>query len=84
MIIDTHMHAFPFLGSGKEAGWASAKERVANWQTLIYGFARGKPVEERGSASSLPDINFRVGEMGRFEWTEDGQDYYFQFIGLFQ
>ncbi len=74
MIIDTHMHVFPYLGEA--SGWASAEEHVAFWETLIYGFARGKLEDD----AKTPDINFRVGEMGRFEWTENGQDYYFQFM----
>ena len=75
MIIDCHMHAFPFLGGGKESGWASAEEHVAAWQQIIYGWA-GKHKE----SSKRRDINFRVGKYGRFEWTEDGEDYYFSFL----
>ena len=78
MIIDTHMHAFPYLGG--ESGWGSAQKHLAVWQTILYGFARGKPVEARDEGAELADINFRVGKMGRFEWTEEGQDYYFQFM----
>ena len=74
MIIDTHMHVFPYLGGA--SGWASAEEHVAFWESLIYRFARGKSKDDAG----VPDINFRVGKMGRFEWTENGQDYYFQFM----
>ena len=78
MIIDTHMHIFPYLGG--KSGWASAEEHVAFWQAVIYGFARGKASHGGGVGGFQPDINFKVGKMGRFEWTEEGQDYYFQFM----
>ncbi len=70
MIVDTHMHIFPFLGG--ESGWGSVKKHLAAWQTILYGFARGKPIEDRGEGAELADINFHVGKMGRFEWTEKG------------
>ena len=73
MVIDTHMHVFPYLGGA--SGWASAEEHIAFWEALIYSFARGKTKDEKS-----PDINFRVGKMGRFEWTENEEDYYFQYM----
>lgn len=79
MIIDGHMHAFPYLGG--VCGWKSATEHLDYVQRFMYGSARPDAATKANFWSSeLPDINFRVGKFGRMEWTEDGVDYYRQFM----
>lgn len=78
MIIDCHMHVFPFLGSA--CGWESAAKHVDYLQKFMYGAARPAVAAKPGYWDSKLDINFRVGKFGRMEWTEDGVDYYRQFM----
>jgi predicted TIM-barrel fold metal-dependent hydrolase len=75
MIIDMHAHVFPHLGGA--CGYKSVSEHLAYQRATLY-----KPQHPRvdsGVSPELKDINFRVGKFGRFEWTEDGVDYYRQF-----
>ena len=37
-------------------------------------------LQDPSAAGRATDVNFRVGRMGRFEWTKDGEDYYVQFL----
>ena len=78
MIIDCHMHVFPFLGSA--CGWDSQEARMDYLQKFMYGAARPSVSAKPGYWDSKLDINFRVGKFGRMEWTEDGVDYYRQFM----
>jgi len=78
MIIDCHMHVFPFLGSA--CGWESQEARMDYLQKFMYGAARPSVSAKPGYWDSKLDINFRVGKFGRMEWTEDGVDYYRQFM----
>lgn len=78
MIIDSHMHAFPYLGG--ESGWGSVSAHLAAWQKWVLNVARPKAPEGSAAQAGMSDINFRVGKFGRFEWTEGEQDYYLQFM----
>lgn len=78
MIIDCHMHVFPFLGSA--CGWDSQEARMDYLQKFMYGAARPVVAAKPGYWDSKLDINFRVGKFGRMEWTEDSVDYYRQFM----
>ena len=44
MIIDSHMHAFPYLGG--ESGWGSVSAHLAAWQKWVLNVARPKAQEE--------------------------------------
>lgn len=79
LIIDGHMHVFPYLGGA--CGWKSTLEHLNYLQRFMYGTAQ--PVDSAQAdfwTSEPPDINFRVGRFGRFEWIDDGVDYYRQFM----
>jgi len=79
-IVDAHVHIFPYLGGA--CGYKSAAAHMADLQASIVGAVRletkyggaGAPLGE------LPDVNFRVGKFGRFEWNEGGVDYYRQYM----
>jgi predicted TIM-barrel fold metal-dependent hydrolase len=71
LIIDAHTHVFPYLGG--KSGWESVEAHLEALQRLFCVFG-----SSLGITSELPDIQFRVGKFGRFEWTEDGEDYYRQ------
>jgi len=79
MIIDCHMHIFPFLGGA--CGWQSKKDHLAYLQRFMYGAVHpelaAKPEYWTGDVS---EIGFKVGPYGRMEWTENGVDYYRQFM----
>ena len=78
MIIDGHMHIFPFLGEA--CGWESAEKHLDYLQKFMYGAAWPAVAARPGFWDSKLDINFRVGKFGRMEWTEDGVEYYRQFM----
>lgn len=92
MIVDSHMHVFPFLGG--PCGFSSLEEHLRFLQ--LYISTHTNPVrrlrdhavvEDRRPLSGPPvapdrllDAGFRVGKHGRFEWTLDGEDYYLSFL----
>lgn len=92
MIVDSHMHIFPFLGG--PCGFPSAADHLQFLQ--LYISTHGNPVrrlrdhalvEDRRPLMGPPvapdrliDANFRVGQFGRFEWTLDREDYYLSFL----
>ena len=78
MIIDCHAHVFPFLGSA--CGWKSSEEHLDYLQKYMYSSANPEFATKPEFWNSRIDINFRVGKFGRMEWTEDGVDYYRQFM----
>ncbi len=78
MIIDGHMHMFPFLGGA--CGWESQEAHIDYLQKNMYGVARPTKASESGYWDSKLDINFRVGKFGRMEWTEGGVEYYRQYM----
>ena len=78
MIIDCHAHVFPFLGSA--CGWKSAKEHLDFLQKYMYSSANPEFAARPDFWDSELDISFRVGKFGRMEWTENGVDYYRQYM----
>ena len=78
MIIDCHAHVFPSLGSA--CGWKSAEEHLDFLQKYMYSSANPEFATKPEFWSSIIDINFGVGKFGRMEWTEDGVDYYRQYM----
>lgn len=74
MIVDIHAHIFPYLGGA--CGYRSVSAHLARMSSL---YRPQTPVNKGLETSQLPDVNFRVGKFGRFEWTENGIDYYRQF-----
>jgi len=77
-VIDCHMHIFPFLGSA--CGWESADAHLDYLQKFMYGAANPGVAAKPGYWGSKLDINFRVGQFGRMEWSENGVEYYRQFM----
>lgn len=77
LVVDAHGHIFPYLGGA--GGWESPAAHVAGIQRL-FGVAKpsASGAAEADFSSPLPDVNFRIGKFGRFEWTEGGVDYYRQ------
>ena len=93
LIIDSHAHIFPYLGG--KSGYSSAGEHLTICQRgmaehFVQSVRRVKDnsiVQEKTlwdptnlSLKGRYDVNFRVGEFGRFEWTKDGVDYYIQYL----
>ena len=78
MIIDEHMHVFPFLGGS--CGWESQEAHIDYLQKYMYGVAQPTKALEPGYWDSKLGINFRVGGFGRMEWTEGGIEYYRQYM----
>lgn len=92
MIVDSHAHIFPFLGSA--AGYPSVADHLRVLQFYIVGHSQPvrrvidhAVVSEPGLAESpldgperLCDVEFHVEENGRFVWRRDGVDLYIHFM----
>jgi len=78
MVVDFHMHVFPYLGG--ESGWGSVSAHLTAWQEFILSVVRRVAADKITETTQSSDINFRVGKFGRFEWTQAEQDYYLQFM----
>ena len=78
MIIDAHMHVFPWLGGA--CGWESESAHLDYLKKFMYGAARPAVAAKHGYWTSELNVDFRVGKFGRMEWTEEGVDYYRQFM----
>ena len=92
MIIDSHAHAFPFLGAAP--GFESPSDYFSWLQYSISN--HHQPVRRMSdhsveschtiwskhdsSPAGRENVDFRVGEFGRFEWTKAGIDYYKQYF----
>jgi len=68
MIIDGHCHIFPYLGGA--SGWESASAHITAMESSLCR----TPTTEATQPSESPNIRFRVGKFGRFEWTEAGSE----------
>jgi predicted TIM-barrel fold metal-dependent hydrolase len=94
VIVDSHLHIFPFLG-----GACGFPSRAAHLEYLqFYMVGHGQPVRRladhsvvengnlalyevsRESSAGLADVDFRVETNGRFVWTQDGEDRYIHFM----
>ena len=86
MIIDAHCHAFPVVGSG-EHGELTLKflhYHIRRKHRPLWRKDDNTRVDEplldgpTDDLNDLPDVNFRIGDHGRVEFTVDGVDYYRQ------
>lgn len=79
MIIDAHIHAFPHQGSA--AGYPDAAAHLKVQQSAVKMFW-GRMVSSTMDPQYIPeddeDVNFEVGRYGRWLWTKNGQDCWFQ------
>lgn len=89
MIIDSHAHIFPCLGT--DSGDQSAEMQLQiiqhhtqfhlqGWRRRSDG-SRADPdlLKPAGDAiTDMPDVDFRVGHYGQVECTVDDEDYYLQ------
>ncbi len=89
IVIDVHTHAFPRLGtaSGGETAQYHTNCIQHHVQFHAQGFRRcsddsrvaGFPLApERDGFGYLKDVDFRIGDNGRLEFTQDGEDCYLQ------
>jgi len=92
MIIDSHAHIFPFLGSA--AGFGSADEHLRWLQFYVVGHSqpvrrlRDNAIVRGETLASLPldspialaRVHFRVEENGRFVWDHQGETLYTHFM----
>jgi predicted TIM-barrel fold metal-dependent hydrolase len=94
VIVDSHLHIFPFLD-----GACGFPSRAAHLEYLqYYMVGHSQPVRRLADNSEVPngslqlydvtalspaglaDVNFRVEVNGRFVWTQDGEDRYIHFM----
>jgi predicted TIM-barrel fold metal-dependent hydrolase len=93
MIIDSHAHIFPYLGG--KSGYGSVDEHLLVCQKAMHEHLSQPPrrikdnviIKEKKlwdprdpSFKGRKNVNFRVGQFGRFEWTQDGVDCYIQYL----
>ena len=89
MIIDSHAHVFPRLGtnSGDQSGRAQLQIIQHHVQFHVQGWRRRRDgrraapdfLMPAGDAiADMPEVNFRVGGYGQLECTVDGEEYYLQ------
>ncbi len=92
MIVDSHVHTFPYMGEA--SGFATAAEHLRKIQRTMYGSINrpvrardGTPVTEQTlwngkdpGPEGLKEVAFRVGKYGRMEWTVDGEDVWMQYF----
>lgn len=93
-IIDGHAHIFPPLA--KACGLPDAETHLLYQQRAMHTHGNQPVRRLRDDAiieardlwdpndpsetGRATDIDFRVGAMGRFEWSKDGEEYYVQFL----
>ena len=94
MIIDLHAHAFPRLGTASNRHRAKTQLQFIQHhvQYHIQGFRRKSDSKQVNRAllnpsgdgiEHLPEVNFRIGEFGRVEFTVNGEDYYIPWYPCF-
>jgi predicted TIM-barrel fold metal-dependent hydrolase len=92
LIIDSHVHVFPFLGQAP--GFEDQDDHLACLQREMA--THHQPVRRRHDNALVPGhttwspndlspagrepVSFRVGRFGRMEWTKAGVDYYKQWL----
>lgn len=93
MIIDSHAHVFPHLGS--RAGYRSEQKHLDAIQYSMHTHL-AQPVKRKcdhvivkndmlwdahdSSIKGKRHVDFKVTKHGRFEWTADGVDYYIHYM----
>lgn len=87
LIIDSHAHIFPFLGSAPGADHLRFLQRGISGNQQPARRAHDNAIvphpiwdPDDYSPGGFRDVKFRVGRFGRFEWTMDEVDYYKQFM----
>lgn len=92
MIVDSHLHIFPYLGEA--AGFPTAQDHLDYLRMQMCHPpqpVRRRPDnavveaqtlydESRLGPSSFTDADFRIGRFGRLEWTYRGTEHYVQFF----
>ncbi|MBW8003640.1 MAG: amidohydrolase family protein [Planctomycetes bacterium] len=93
MIVDNHAHVFPYLGGKSE--YSSEEIQLMYAQKMISShFEHTRRLEDysivdnaepiwdlkRPGPEGKRDVNFRVGQFGRYEWTFEGIDYFKQYM----
>ena len=93
MVIDSHAHIFPYLGG--QVGYASVGEHLAICQRAMHEHlvqparraSDNSIVDNKAlwdpndpSLAGRYDVQFRIGNSGRFEWTQNGEDCYIQYM----
>lgn len=95
MIVDSHMHIFPYLAGA--SGFPSPEDHVRFLH--LYVGTHSEPVRRLRDHAVVPEAaqvlhdgrlesieglnpaaNFRVGRFGRFEWDWNGETYYRSFL----
>jgi predicted TIM-barrel fold metal-dependent hydrolase len=92
MLIDSHAHIFPFLGSA--AGFPSVADHMRMLQLYMVG--HGQPVRRQDDHTIMPaqgltsaatdgpaqlsDVGFHVEENGRFVWQQNDAEVYMHFM----
>lgn len=93
-IVDCHAHIFPPLSQA--CGLPDAQTHLLFQQRAMHTHGNQPVRRKRdhalveardlwdaddpSEAGRATDVNFRVGQFGRFEWTIGGEDYYVQFL----
>ncbi len=92
MIIDSHVHTFPYIGGA--SGFKSQEDHLKRLQRGVCSSINppfrkrdNSPVRERtlwdgkdASPTGLTKVGFRAGKFGRFEWTSEKEDLYLQYF----
>ena len=99
MIVDSHVHIFRHWSEAcglpsREIHWKYIQNNVARPSARVYRKRDGKQIEKPHLLKEKDttwndlrdDVNFRVGTMGRMEYTVAGEDYYIQYmpVGMVQ
>ena len=79
MIIDVHMHAFPHQGTA--AGYPDVKTHLMIQQNKIerfFGRMVTSTLDPKFKPAQNEDVNFRIGQYGRWLWTKHGVECWLQ------
>ena len=88
-IFDAHAHCFPPLGEDRGIMSTRLAEHQYHVRFHRQGIRRTRDdalmdtpllAGEKDGVSFQPDVDFRIGEFGRVEFTADGEDYYIQWM----
>ena len=79
MIIDAHAHVFPHHGGA--SGYKDVKTHLMDQQSLIekvWGRLVSSTLDEKYKPYPGEDVNFRVGNYGRYYWAKHGKECWIQ------
>jgi len=93
-VVDCHGHIFPPLAGA--SGFSSAEEHLVHQQRAMHvhgnqpyrrlrdhAVTTERPLwlaDDPSEGGRVTDVRFRVGRFGRFEWQQDGEGHYVQFL----